>query len=346
MSTAAELRALSATEGSFVIAGSGSTGRRHLRNLRELGAEDVSFYSTGRRDASAPAPDAPEEHDLTVALLRRPRALLVCNPTALHVEVALAAARAGCHLFIEKPLSDRWEGVPELAREARSRGLVVAVGFQYRFHPGLRQAKAWLDAGLIGEVVSARVSWGEYLPRWHPGEDWRRSYAARADLGGGVILTLSHPFDYLRWLLGEVETVTAEVSRTHILGMDVEEAATVSLRFRSGCLATVSLDYIRRPRAHGLEILGRRGRITWSDEAGTVRLHDAESGDVATCPPPTGFRRNSMFAAEMRHFLACLEGRGTPACPLEEGVRDLQVALAAQESTQTGRRIRLQEGFP
>jgi predicted dehydrogenase len=342
MSTSAELRPPPATAGPYVIAGSGSIGRRHFLNLRGLGAESICFYRTGQRLALEPAPDAPQERDLASALRRGPLAVLVCNPTALHVEVALAAARAGCHLFIEKPLSHSRDGVRELMSEVRSRNLVAVVGFQYRFHPGLRRAKEWLDDGAIGEVVSARVSWGEYLPRWHPGEDWRRSYAARADLGGGAILTLCHPFDYLRWLLGEIETVGAEVSRTTILGLDVEDAAMVTLRFRSGCLATVSLDYIRRPRAHELEILGRRGRIVWSDEDGTVHLREAESGRVRSCPPPPGYCRNSMFVDEMRHFLASLEGREAEVCPLEEGVRVLDVALAAQESARTGRRVRLQ----
>jgi predicted dehydrogenase len=267
---------------------------------------------------------------------------MVCNPTALHVDVALAAARAGCHLFIEKPVSHDREGVGELVHEVRSRGLTTLVGFQYRFHPGLRQVRRWLEEGAIGEVVSARVIWGEYLPRWHPGEDWRQGYAARADLGGGAILTLCHPFDYLRWLLGEVDSVAAETARTGILDLDVEDAATVTLRFRSGALATVALDYIRRPRAHELEILGRSGRIVWTDEEGTARLHRAD-GSSRVSPTPPGFSRNSMFVDEMRHFLAALEGREAPRCSLDDGVRALDVALAAQESARTGHRVTFSE---
>jgi predicted dehydrogenase len=306
----------------------------------------LAFLRSGQRIALEPVPDVPQESDLAQVLRRPPLAVVVCNPTSRHLEVALAAARAGCHLFIEKPLSHRRAGVEELVREVRSRGLVAAVGFQYRLHPGLRQAKRWLDEGTIGEVVSARVDWGEYLPGWHPGEDWRRGYAARADLGGGAILTLCHPFDYLPWLLGEIESVAAEVSRTDILGLDVEDAASVALRFRSGGLATVNLDYIRRPRAHRLEILGRWGRIVWSDEDGAAHLHDAGSGRVWSCPPPPGFERNSMFVDEMRQFLASLDGREVPACPLEDGVRALDVALAALESARSGRRIPLQDERP
>ena len=162
MSTAAELSAVAAVrsaggtarDGRFLIAGSGSIGRRHLENLRLAGATRLELFRSGRRDPAAPVPDAPEEFDLATALGRRPRAILVCNPSAHHLELALAAARAGIHVFVEKPLSHRIEGTEELLRVVEERRLVGLVGFQYRFHPALRQVKRWLDDGAIGEIVA------------------------------------------------------------------------------------------------------------------------------------------------------------------------------------------------
>ena len=343
MSALPELRpapapSAAADRGAFLVAGSGSIGRRHLENLRRLGVTEATLYRTGRRDPAAPTVEAPAEFDLGRALAFRPRAVLVCNPSALHMETALAAARAGAHVLVEKPLSHSLEGVEELATEVRRRGLVALVGFQYRFHPGLRRVKEWLEDGAVGAVVSARVHWGEDLASWHPGEDWRASYAARADLGGGVMRTLCHPFDYLRWLLGETESVCAEVSR-RALGLDVEDAAHVSVRLASGALATFALDYVQRPRAHGLEIVGTRGRIRWADDDGSAYLHDARRDRVTPFFPAPGFSRNSMFLDEMRHFLDCLEGRDDPACTLEDGRKALEIAVAALRSAEEGRRV-------
>jgi predicted dehydrogenase len=143
--------------GGVLVAGSGSIGRRHLENLRRLGEAGPVLYRTGRRDPHAPAAAAPEEFDLDRALGGRPRAVLVCNPSALHLSVALRAARAGAHLLVEKPLSHSLDGVQELQDEVRRRRLVALVGFQYRFHPGLRRVKLWLEQGDVGRVVSARV---------------------------------------------------------------------------------------------------------------------------------------------------------------------------------------------
>jgi predicted dehydrogenase len=322
----------------FLVAGSGSIGRRHLENLRRCGEASACLYRTGLRDPHAPAVDAPEEFELDRALAGRPQAVLVCNPSALHLPVALAAARAGAHLLVEKPVSHALDGVQDLVDEVRRRRLVVLVGFQYRFHPGLRRVKQWVEDGALGRVVSARAHWGEDISTWHPGEDWRRSYAARQDLGGGAVRTLCHPFDYLRWLLGDVESVWAAIS-SEALGLDVEDLAHVTLRFATGVLATVTLDYLQRPRAHGVEIVGSRGRICWADEDGAAYLHDAVRGRVTPFVPAPGFSRNSMFLDEIRHFLACLDGREEPQCTLEDGRQALEIALGALRSAEEGRRI-------
>jgi predicted dehydrogenase len=325
----------------FLVAGAGSIGTRHLTNLRALGCHDLRLYRTSLRPRLGTPADVPVERDLAAALGRRPRAFLVCNPTALHVPVALAAARAGCHLFIEKPLSHSMDGVEELQTEVERRGLVALVGYQFRFHPAIRQVREWLTSGAIGDVVSARVHWGEYLPGWHPGEDYRRSYSARRALGGGAVLTLSHPFDYLRFLLGEVVAVSALTARRGGFDLDVEDTAEVLLRFASGALGSVSLDYVERPPSHGFHILGRRGSIRWEAADGVARLFDAERNTTEVHSTPEGYGRNRMFLEEIRHFLSCLEGRATPLCTFADGLRALRIGLAAKEAAAEGRTVRV-----
>jgi len=185
----------------FLIAGLGSVGRRHLRNLLSLGEKDILLFRT----LQSTFPDdelagLPVETNLNAALAKQPDAVIIANPTALHLQVAIPAANAGCHLLLEKPISHSMEGVDLLESALKQGGGNVLVGFQFRFHPGLIQAKRWLDDGQIGRPLSFRAVYGEYLPSMHPWEDYRQSYSARQDLGGGVLLTLCHPLDYARWL--------------------------------------------------------------------------------------------------------------------------------------------------
>lgn len=324
----------------ILIAGLGSVGRRHLRNLRALGHEDVILYRTGH--STLPDDDLaglPAETDLAAALAHQPQAAIVANPTALHLPLALAAARTGCHLFIEKPISHSLDGLDPLMAVVQDKELRVLMGFQFRFHPGLRAVKQLIDDGTIGSIVCAHAHWGEYLPAWHPWEDYRRSYSARADLGGGVILTLCHPFDYLRWLLGRVQAVSAVAGRLSDLELDVEDTADVTLQFGSGAIGTLHLDYVQRPPSHWLQITGQTGMIQWDNTDGAVRCYRTDRGEWETIPASPGFERNTMFMDEMRHFLDCVAARAEPLVTLEDGVRALGIAVAAKRSAVEGRVI-------
>jgi predicted dehydrogenase len=200
-------------------------------------------------------------------------------------------------------------------------GSKLLVGFQFRFHPGLRQIESLLQVNTIGRIVSGRAHWGEYLPGWHPWEDFRQGYSARADLGGGAVLTLSHPLDYLRWLCGEVSQAWSFTGTLSNWGLDVEDTAEIGLRFASGALGSVHLDYIQRPPAHRLEIIGTEGTIQWDNADGAVRLYTPGEGRWQAYLPPAGFERNTLFLDEMRHFLAVARGEVEPRCTLQDGIR-------------------------
>lgn len=328
----------------FLIAGLGSIGRRHLRNLRLLGQDDILLYRTHQSTLPDEELDGlPVETDLQAALAKRPDAVIIANPTALHLEVAIPAARAGCHLLLEKPVSDRLDRVEELQEALQTGGGQALVGFQFRFHPGLRWAAQLLGEGAIGRPLSARAVYAEYLPGIHPWEDYRVSYSARADLGGGVMLTLCHPLDYLRWLLGEVTEVWAFTGQLNDFDLQVEDTAEIGLRFAGGLFGSVHLDYNRRPPAHTLEITGTRGVLLWENASGDLQLYRAEMGTPKWEHIPTGedFERNDMFLEEMKHFLQVARGQAAPLCSLEDGIRALRLIMAARDAAQYGEMISL-----
>jgi len=323
----------------FMIAGLGSIGRRHLRNLVTLGERDIILYRT--HQATLPDEELagyPVMTDLKDALAHRPEAVIVANPTALHLDVAIPAAEAGCHLLIEKPMSHSMDDVDRLRKAVSFGKGQVLVGFQFRFHPGLIQIANLLGQGAIGRPLSVRIHWGEFLPNWHPWEDYRGGYAVRSDLGGGVILTLCHPLDYLRWLLGNIQELFAFGGLLGELEIDVEDTAEISLRFSSGVVGSVHLNYNQRPPVHRLEIVGTAGTIRWDNADGAVHISRAGAAWEIT-PVPDGFERNWMFLEEMRHFIAVSKGIAKPICSLEDGIWALRLALSAHQSIAMGVKI-------
>jgi len=185
------------------------------------------------------------------------------------------------------------------------------------------------------------VHWGEYLPGWHPWEDYRQSYAARKELGGGVVKTLCHPLDYVRWLFGEVVSLLALTDKVSDLELDVEDLAEILLTFESGCIGSIHLDYFQRPPEHTLSITCEKGHVHWDNDTGAAKVYDADRGAWEILTPPAGFERNDLFLEEMRHFMELIRGEADSRCGLEDGTRALKITEAVYASSFKNQRISL-----
>lgn len=342
----------------ILLVGLGSIGQRHARNLRTLlgdRAEIGAVRQRGRAQALTEdlqvvaGADVQTQYgirawnDLEAALADHPDVVFITNPTSQHLPVALAAARQGCHLFIEKPLSDRMDGVDELLELIARQALVAGVGYQWRFHPGVRRLAAALEQGRLGPLTSVRMEAGEYLPGWHPYEDYRRSYAARRELGGGVILTQIHEIDLIHHLLGLPRRITATGGHLSRLEIDVEDTADI----RMDCVVeqrtvpvALHLDYVQQPPVRRYEFIGEKGRAVADLLEPSLRLFDA-AGQVVDHWSDPSYERNQMFLDEIEHFLSCVERGAAPAVGVAEAAQSLRMALAARESLETGRVIEL-----
>ncbi len=326
----------------YLIAGLGSVGRRHMRNLIALGETDIVLLRT--RKATLPDDELagyPVETDIHEALkIHKPDAVIISNPTALHLDIAIPAAQAGCDILLEKPISHSMERLDELQKAVQKNDIKVLVAFQFRFHPSLIKVKELITSNEIGRIISADVHFGEYLPAWHPWEDYRISYAARADMGGGVVATQCHSLDYLPWLLGEkVESVFGCTAKLSDLEIDVEDTAKIALCFAGGALASLHLDFNQQPPEHHFTIVGTNGTIKWNLADGAVKMYQPEKKDWAQYPLSTSWERNVMFMEQIKHFADVVKGNVNPSCTLEDGLRVQKLVEAIHKSQATKRLI-------
>lgn len=326
----------------LLVAGLGSIGQRHVRNLRSLAPVEIVAYRRRRLPLPADLQGdwIRELDDLDEALAQHPDAALVCGPPAVQAEIARKVVEADCPLFIEKPIADRLDGLDALVGEAERRDLTTLVGYNLRFLPQLPRLRAMVEEGRIGRVVSIRTEVGKWLPDWHPWEDYRQGYSARKDLSGGAILDLIHEIDYTHLLGGPVSRVTCVAKHASSLEISTEDVAEIVLEFASGALGSVHVDYVQRTTERSCRVIGEEGTLVWRLLSNELHLFEATSGQWQVFRE-ADFPFDATFALEMRHFLACLEGKEEPVVDLRTGVEDLRIALAAHESARAGRGVEL-----
>ena len=156
------------------------------------------------------------------------------------------------------------------------------------------------------------------------------------------MLTLCHPLDYLYDLLGDVDSVYGILDQRSNLGLDVEDMAQITLRFKNGAVVSVYLDYIERPPRHELNIIGNSGSITWSQNDGNAVLYSARRNQSVTYHLPKNFERNTLFLNEMKHFLACIEGCEKTRCSLTEGLYTLRVIDAVKRAAKNKHEVKIE----
>src|SRR5450755_1209977 len=321
-----------------LVVGCGSIGRRHARNLKALGVQQLGFCDTSPEALKECREELNGEvfGDYGEALEKfRPDIVLICTPPVYHVEEALAALRAHAHVFIEKPLSHESSGIQVLIAEARRRDRNVQVGYNLRFHPGLLILKELIDSGKIGRVLWLNVEAGQYLPDWRPWQHYRESYSARQELGGGIILDGSHELDYICWLLGRPIEVTCRAEHLSSLEVDVEDSAWIYMKFPDRRRAELNLDFVQRAYTRTCKVVGETGTALWDFNVPEVRWFSSERPGWESIPYV--FEPNDMYVAEMVHFLNSL-GSGTgPMIDLEQGRDVIRVVEAAKKSSEDGR---------
>jgi predicted dehydrogenase len=282
--------------------------------------------------------------DFDQALSQKPEAVFICNPSSMHIPLAVKAARAGCHLFIEKPLSHNFDQIDDLMLLARQQNIKVVVGYQMRYHPCLLRLRRLLNEQAIGRILSVRAEVAEYLPGWHTYEDYRNTYGSRRDLGGGAVLSQIHELDYLFWFFGLPRRVFAIGGHLSSLEIDVEDTVEILMEYDiDNHLMPVSLhqDYLQRPPNRTCQLIGDSGKILMDLRSLSITMYD-NNGKQIELTSFADFERNQLFLDELQDFLDCIKGGKTSPVSLQDGAQSLRMALAAKESLATGKVVELE----
>ncbi|WKK67352.1 Gfo/Idh/MocA family protein [Lutimonas zeaxanthinifaciens] len=278
----------------ILIFGAGSIGERHIKNLLDLGFNKITIY----RQRNLPlrnvdANDLEIITDLDNIEKGQFQFAVICTPTSMHVEQTLFCIEKNIPVLVEKPLSHSLEGLNILKSAVIQYGTFLHVGYMMRYHPLLKRIKSGLEKNEWGNCIYIRTYWGEYLPNWHPWEDYRESYAAKRSLGGGAALTLSHDLDVVNWLVGsEVSNFNTMYSHASSLELDVESAADIQIEYSNGIQAHVHLNFFQKfpKREYQIECEEASLLFDFFDNSLTIQYPNNKEKKVVD-----SFDRNDLF---------------------------------------------------
>lgn len=314
----------------ILVIGLGSIGQRHFRNLQSLGVENISVVSS---KSILPTDFVIKHHfpNLIEALSSGVgfNAAILCTPTSNHVSNMNQLLEKGIpHIYLEKPVSHDLEGVEELKTQIETKDIRVKVGFDLHFDPGVAYVRQLLKNKAIGNLVAVNAVVGQYLPDWRPYEDYRKGMSAKKVLGGGVMLDLIHEFDYLRWLIGNVEELAAMNINSGSLEIETEDISQVLCRFENGVLGHISLDYLQRKLVRNCRLTGSKGSIFWNLAESKLEWYsELDKGQFDY----SGFARNDRFLEIMKAFLEDQDDNRLTS--FEEGIISLKMVVAAKKSS-------------
>ena len=321
--------------------GLGSIGKRHLTNAIALGYNNIVAVSSKAVALSREYPGIVFYTDFEQALSEHQfSAAIICTPTAQHNHYLRRTVVSHiAHIYLEKPVSHNFEQIPELLALVAGSSSRVVVGYDLHFDPGLQKVKELIAGNAIGRVLSVNAQVGQYLPDWRPHEDYRQGMSAKKATGGGVMLDLVHEFDYVYWLLGPVLTIASFSGQLSDLEIETEDVAEVLLRFESGAIGTIHLDYLQQQLIRNCLVTGCNGSILWNlVESQVLVINERKESQQFNY---SGFQRNDRFVEILKAFLSAEPDYRL--CSFESGVESLKMVLAAKESNDKNTIINLRD---
>ena len=322
------------------IVGLGSIGCRHLRLAREL-RSDLNIVAVRSRKGKKIEEEKLVDsvvYSLEDAIGCGIEAAIIATPAVYHVQQAIELMGKGIHVLIEKPLSHSLDNTNKLLRIAKISKLVGLVGYCLRYDPAALKFKEILATEKIGQILSVQVNCSSYLQDWRLNMDYRQSVSAKKELGGGVLLELSHELDYIRWFFGDMKSVYANIQNSGTLDIEVEDSADMIFESDKGFSVSVHLDFNSRNTRRECIARCSNGDLTWDAIANKVTWQTANGSEELETYKND---RDYIYKEQLNHFFDCIENNKSPSVSLNDGVAVLRMIDSAKESYRTGKRIAL-----
>lgn len=311
----------------ILFVGMGSIGCRHLQNIKKiLASVEIAALRSNKNAISNEYDDLIDHkfYDIEDAKKFKPDIVFVTNPTSMHVETALEFINQVTGMFIEKPVSDSVEKVQKLIDQHEN--TIIHVACPLRFHPALKYIKNYLENK--DSIFNIKIVSGSYLPGWRPEQDYKKTYCAKKELGGGVSLDLIHEIDYMRWIFGNVNQGYFGSAKISDLEIDTEDISYGICKLKNDVLCEIHLDYFRKIPERYLEVVTKEAVITVDLINSVINIDDGKNTEEIEI----NFDRNDMYVDEMQYFLKCVNEGKKSFNDLSFAMNTLQYAIYMRDN--------------
>ena len=306
----------------------GSIGQRHLQNIQSLYGKDVECFAVRntlhnnfiKDGVATPVKDLNEHYQIGVfktldtALNEQEfDAVFITNPSSMHSETILNCLDFKINIFVEKPLCINFEEAERIIEKLKKTDSILYVGYQTHFDPLFQKVKDLIISKELGDVVSARFEWCTFLPDHHKYEDYREGYAAKSDLGGGVLLGLSHEIDLVLSLFGMPNTINAIESKNKKLDIGADDTIMALCGYSENghnFPLSLVLSYSQVFETRNFKIQCENGLIDCNLSEGKISIVDRKKSEVAEVLE-SNMSRNNIFIAQTKSFIDAIRSKNT-----------------------------------
>ena len=319
----------------------GSIGQRHLQNIQTLYGQDVKCFAVRntshnnyiKNGVAKSVKDLNEFYKIGVfktleeALSKYEYdAVFVTNPSSMHAETILKCLDCKINIFVEKPLCINFEEAERIKNKLKTTSAILYIGYQNHFDPVFKKSKKLIVGNKLGDIVSARFEWCTFLPDHHKYEDYTEGYAARNDLGGGVLLGLSHEIDAVISLFGMPNTIKAIESKNKKLNISADDTVMVLCSYSQknhNFPLSIILSYSQVFETRNFKIQCEDGLIDCDLNKGKVSIierNKLEKFEVFE----SNMSRNEIFLAQTKNFINAIVNKNTSITNIDKSLKVLK----------------------
>lgn len=305
----------------------GSAGRRYLRLVKELGTVHIDVLRSGRATIKEEVSPSPNNifFDIEKAFDRQYDVAIVCTPSALHYEYIVKALDNGINVLTEKPVSHKMEHLFRIKSLLEQNDLKFGVCHNLRYHPAIKNLKKYIETGLLGEPICTSVQFCAYVPEWHPWEDYKKSYAAQKELGGGAALTHIHEIDYLNWLFGKPIKYNGIKASKKFIDINVDECAVINIEHNSGVVSQLLLSLNTKPPKRNLMVYFTKGRIEVNLITGKTSFESNNGENIDMEKGVNSFNFDKTYTDMLMDFDKFIETGDSNICTIDEAIESTRI---------------------